>query len=150
MTSILTSAEIDRFLSQQRFGRLGVHADGRTYVVPISFVVTAENRLIGQTKAGMKVDMMRANPEVCIEADEIKGIADWTSVIVWGTYKELKGAEANAAMGALIDHLAPLVEETGGGRSPRDVTPREPEGGPQVDIVYEVLITEKTGRSERP
>jgi nitroimidazol reductase NimA-like FMN-containing flavoprotein (pyridoxamine 5'-phosphate oxidase superfamily) len=32
---------------------------------------------------------MRANPHVCVEAEEIVSPEEWASVIVFGTYEEL-------------------------------------------------------------
>jgi nitroimidazol reductase NimA-like FMN-containing flavoprotein (pyridoxamine 5'-phosphate oxidase superfamily) len=32
---------------------------------------------------------MRANPNVCVQTDEIENQGEWTSVIVNGQYKEL-------------------------------------------------------------
>jgi nitroimidazol reductase NimA-like FMN-containing flavoprotein (pyridoxamine 5'-phosphate oxidase superfamily) len=150
MVRELSPEEIDSLLRESRFASLGCHANGETYVVPISFVFDGK-RIVGQTKGGKKIDMMRKNPKVCVMVDKIKSIVDWQSVVVWGRFHELSGSEAAQAMGELIDHLAPSVLSSGDrGRSPRDVTPSEPGGMPQVDIVYAVEIEKTTGRAESP
>lgn len=145
----LDDAEARQFLSTCHFGSLGCYADGEQYVVPISFVLDG-NRIIGQTKSGRKIDMMRTNPRVCLEAHQVHGIDDWTSVIVWASFEELNGAEANSAMGKLIDHFAGLVESLDSSRSPREVTPRSIDGLPQVDILYCLHIDRISGRAEHP
>jgi nitroimidazol reductase NimA-like FMN-containing flavoprotein (pyridoxamine 5'-phosphate oxidase superfamily) len=150
MVRELSSEEIEILLRESRFASLGCHANGETYVVPISFVYDGK-RIIGQTKPGKKIDMMRKNPKVCIMIDQIKSIVEWKSVVVWGSFKELEGPESAAAMGVLIDHLAPSLVASGErGRSPRDVTPSEPGNIPQVDIVYTVEVNKVTGRAEIP
>jgi nitroimidazol reductase NimA-like FMN-containing flavoprotein (pyridoxamine 5'-phosphate oxidase superfamily) len=151
MVRELSPEEVDVLLREARFASLGCHANGETYVVPISFVFDGK-RVLGQTKPGKKIDMMRKNPKVCVMVDNIKSIVDWQSVVVWGNYRELSGTEAATAMGALIDHLSPGLENEARrkGRSPRDVTPAEPGGLPQVDIVYEIEVQKATGRAESP
>lgn len=147
MLGSLTPEESVAFLEKQHFGRLGCHADNRTYVVPISFAYH-QGQIIGQTKDGLKIQMLRKNPSVCIEVDQIDGIADWKSVILWGSFQELSGPTAAEAMRVLIDKHAPLMENLCGSRSLREVTPRRQDGLPQVDIVYSIQIEEVTGRFE--
>ena len=38
---------------------------------------------------GMKIEIMRKNPNVCFEVDEMKSFTNWKSVIAWGEYQEL-------------------------------------------------------------
>lgn len=140
--------EAREFLATCHFGSLGCYAGDEQYVVPISFALDG-NRIIGQTKPGKKVEMMRQNPQVCLEVHEVNAIDDWKSVILWGRYEELSGLDANDAMGKLIDHFAEMVDPTSG-RSPRDVTPRQVDGQPQVDLVYCIHIDRITGRCEVP
>lgn len=144
----LTEAAARSFLASRYFGSLGCRAGEEMYVVPISFALDGD-RIIGQTKMGKKVELMRQNPNVCLEVHQVDAIDDWKSVILWGRYEELSGVEANEAMGKLIDHFAEMVEP-GSGRSPRDVTPRQVEGQPQVDLVYCIHIDRITGRCEVP
>ena len=41
------------------------------------------------TTVGQKIEWMRANPLVCVEADEVVSPQQWVSVIVFGRYEEL-------------------------------------------------------------
>ncbi len=144
----LTEDAARSFLASSYFGSLGCAADSELYVVPISFVLDGD-RIIGQTKMGKKVEMMRQNPQVCLEVHQVDALDDWKSVILWGRYEELSGVEANEAMGKLIDHFSATVE-INSGRSPRDVTPRQVEGQPQVDLIYCIHLDRITGRCEVP
>ena len=151
MLGELTEEQIEYVLQTQITGRIACCADDDLYVVPVTFVYH-KGHIYAHSKEGRKVQMMRKNPKVCIMVDKINSVVDWSSVVVWGRFKELSGVEAAQAMGELIDHLSPGMEnETRKrGRSPRDVTPAEPGGLPQVDIVYAVEIEKATGRSESP
>jgi nitroimidazol reductase NimA-like FMN-containing flavoprotein (pyridoxamine 5'-phosphate oxidase superfamily) len=93
--------------------------------------------------------MMRKNPEVCFETDNMVDITNWQSVIAWGIYEELKGDEAINAFRMLYERLEPLFKNSG-------THPHEDKGKihkRDVDInsaiVYRIRILEKTGRFER-
>ena len=148
MVSALSETEIEALLMSATHAHLGCHADGKTYVVPISFAYDGK-RILGYTSEGRKIDMMRANPEVCIQVDEIQSLSLWKSAIVWGRYEELRDAAAAIAVGYLIDRYGPIFEAN---PSPdyrgREITPPRIDGGFVERIVYCIHINEKTGRSE--
>lgn len=141
---------MEALIGEQIFARLGCHAKGMTYVVPISYAYDAANkRIVGQTTPGQKIDMMRENPEVCVEIDDIKSLTHWRSVILWGGYEELHGADAAKAMGLIIDRYEPLFDEAEEpNRRGREVTPPRLNHQPTVDVVYCIHITRMTGRWE--
>jgi nitroimidazol reductase NimA-like FMN-containing flavoprotein (pyridoxamine 5'-phosphate oxidase superfamily) len=133
--------QIDHLLRSETVGRIGVHADGRTYVVPTTYVYDGE-AVYGHAAEGLKIRMMRSSPSVCFEVDRIDDMANWRSVIAWGTYEELSGDLATAAMNLLRSRLSPLTaSETAGpaGRAARN----------GVEIAYRIWITERTGRYEK-
>ena len=63
------------------YGRLACACNNRPYIVPIYFVYD-DDRLYCFSTLGRKIEWMRENPLVCVEADEVRGHDDWTSVIV--------------------------------------------------------------------
>jgi nitroimidazol reductase NimA-like FMN-containing flavoprotein (pyridoxamine 5'-phosphate oxidase superfamily) len=136
--------QIDLVLRSSVVGRIGVHADGRTYVVPTSYVYDGE-AVYGHSAEGLKIRMMRANPDVCFEVDDMSDMANWRSVIAWGRYEELKGDLALAAMNLLRSRLSPLTaSETAG---PAGHAPGR--GGNGVAVAYRIRLTERTGRFEK-
>ena len=148
MIAALENVQMERLLREQSFARLGCHADGETYVVPISYVYDPENnRLLGQTTQGKKIEMMRSNPNVCIEIDDVASLTHWESVILWGKFVELRGADAAKAMGLLIDRYAPIFEGESRRRG-REVTPPPLGHTPAIQIVYSVQIDRMSGRCE--
>jgi nitroimidazol reductase NimA-like FMN-containing flavoprotein (pyridoxamine 5'-phosphate oxidase superfamily) len=153
MIAELTESEMESLLRRQVVGRIGCHADGLVYVVPVNYVYDAGS-IYGQTGQGMKVDMMRRNPSVCFEVDQVDDIGNWQSVIGWGTYEELSGKEASDVTNRLVARLMQMVA-TGRsahhyhltGSSIRDAYTA---GRGVAAIVYRIRLDRKTGRSERP
>lgn len=101
----LDEREIDAFLRRQLVGRVGCHADGRTYVVPVIYVWDGECVYV-QSIEGRKIEMMRANPHVCFEVDQYEPDGSWRSVILEGTYEELEGGRAEAALALLVQRFS--------------------------------------------
>jgi len=76
------------FLAHPRLGRLACARGGQPYITPIYFA-HANNRLYSFSTVGQKIEWMRLNPLVCVEADEVTSPQQWCSVIVLGRYEEL-------------------------------------------------------------
>ena len=78
----LSPREVDEFLREQRIARLGCHADGVTYVVPLIYAYE-DGAVVAVTTEGRKTAMLRENPRVCVEVDEYDadGKGSWRSVI---------------------------------------------------------------------
>jgi nitroimidazol reductase NimA-like FMN-containing flavoprotein (pyridoxamine 5'-phosphate oxidase superfamily) len=103
----LSRDEIDEFLHGQRIARLGCHAGGETYVVPLIYAYDGE-AVVSVTTEGRKVAMLRDNPRVCVEVDEYDtdGRGSWRSVIAQGTYEELGGDAIEPALALLRERFA--------------------------------------------
>ena len=90
----LRTKECRDLLARLGFGRLGCASNNRPYIVPVYFVYDRE-RLYCFSTLGQKINWMRENPLVCLEADEIRAHNDWTSVVVLGKYVEIPNNEEN-------------------------------------------------------
>jgi nitroimidazol reductase NimA-like FMN-containing flavoprotein (pyridoxamine 5'-phosphate oxidase superfamily) len=84
----LDKKECCELLKRLGFGRLGCARKNQPYVVPIYFAYEPD-RLFAFSTVGQKIEWMRTNPCVCVEADEVVGQENWTSVLVFGRYEEL-------------------------------------------------------------
>jgi nitroimidazol reductase NimA-like FMN-containing flavoprotein (pyridoxamine 5'-phosphate oxidase superfamily) len=84
----LTNKECVEILTRLTFGRLGCSRDNQPYVVPFNFAYH-ERHLYSVAALGQKIEWMRANPLVCVEADEIVNHYHWMSVVAQGRYEEL-------------------------------------------------------------
>jgi nitroimidazol reductase NimA-like FMN-containing flavoprotein (pyridoxamine 5'-phosphate oxidase superfamily) len=150
MLGTLSERQAGRLLRTEVVGRIGCSAEGRVYVVPVTYVYDG-TAIYSHTSEGTKIRMMRQNPEVCFEVDHQENLANWQSVIAWGHFEELHGTAAAHAMGLLMDRLLPLVpSETAAlphGFQPSDVHRADVLGRPVV--VYRIVVREKTGRFEK-
>jgi len=129
----LSEDEIEAFLRRRLIGRVGCHAFGRTYVVPVIYVWDAGYVYV-QSIEGRKIRMMRANPEVCFEVDEYEADGSWRSVILEGVFEELEGGAAEAALALLVQRFVGRRRETAGAG-----TGRRP-------VAFRIRCTQATGR----
>lgn len=148
MIGQLYKSQIDEVLYSQLIGRIGCYADKRIYVVPVMFAYDGKY-IYAHSKNGMKIKMMRKNPDVCFEVDGMDSMANWRSVIVWGTFEEMKDtASQTNGMKILMDKLQSL-------KAGETVKPTVHSMRPEMlekeikAIVYRIKIVESTGRFEK-
>ena len=84
----LTEQASRDLLARTHLGRLACAQGTQPYVVPFYFVYD-NDCLYSFSTVGQKIEWMRANPLVCVEADEVVSPEQWMSVIVFGRYEEL-------------------------------------------------------------
>jgi uncharacterized protein len=135
----LGRAEIDDLLRSQSVGRIGCHADGLTYVVPVIYAYDGKG-FYAYSLEGQKIRMMRANPRVCFEVDEYDGRGSWRSAIVQGTYEELEGDGAERALALLTERFAE--------RSATSEDERRRRGNGSA-VAFRIRLDEVTGRAVR-
>ena len=133
----LSREEIEEFLRGQRIARLGCHADGVTYVVPLVYAYE-DGAVFAVTTEGRKTALLRENPRVCVEVDEYDtdGKGGWRSVIAYGSYEELLGDAIEPALALLRERFA---RTSGRSAEPRPL-------GPEV-IVLRITLDELSGRA---
>jgi hypothetical protein len=142
----LNDREIDIVLHEEKLGRIGCHSRGLTYVVPVSYVFDGSNVYVLSAE-GMKVQMMRENPRVCFEVEQIAHWTKWKTVLAWGTFVELEGEEAEAAKMLLRSRLTPLIEFES--KLAEQEHPRLPGIADRPTTIYRIALEERTGRFER-
>ncbi len=140
MIGDMNDNQIVNVLQSQVVGHLASYADKKLYLVPITYAYK-DGYIYCQSKDGMKVQLMKKNPAVCFEVDEIDTMRSWRSVILWGKYEELGSEdEQSHAKKILMDRIEPIA--TG-----ETVVPRILEDYPKP---FRIKITEQTGRFEKP
>ncbi len=147
MFDTLSNRQIMDVLSSNFVGRLACHADGKSYIVPISFAYDGDY-IYARSFEGMKLNMMRKNPNVCFQVDKIENFSDWQSVIIWGTFEELTNEdEREKGLKILLSKINPNVSIETLKSTPEWPFPtNDPE---RIDgIVFRIHITETTGRGE--
>lgn len=147
MLGTLSPEQIEDVLKNTVIGRIGCYADGETYIVPISFVYDG-TAIICHAYEGKKMAMMRKNPRVCFQVDEMSDMANWRSVMLQGRFEELTDKEGrNKGMQALLNRYLPVVSSvtTHLGKH----WPFNPEDTSEIDgVVFRIVVQEKSGRFE--
>jgi uncharacterized protein len=133
----LSRGEIEEFLRDQRIARLGCHAGGTTYVVPLIYAYE-DGAVVAVTTEGRKTAMLRENPRVCVEIDEYDadGKGSWRSVIAHGACEELAGDAVEPALALMRKRFA---RNAGRAAEPRPL-------GPNV-VVLRIALEEISGRA---
>lgn len=149
MIGKLDPQEIEELLTSEQLARLGCSVNGKVYIVPISYAYDGVY-VYGRTKEGMKVDFLRENPDVCIEVEHLTSMAEWKTVIAWGTFEELTDAEPRAeALKKLSSRVIP-----GASSETLRFTDDWPFSPPDINsiegVVYRIKLGERTGRFEHP
>lgn len=149
MLGRLTNEQIEHVLRSEVVGRIGCCAKNDMYIVPVAYVYH-KDFIYAHSKEGLKIEMMRKNPNVCFQVDSIENMANWRSVIVWGEYQELKHEkEQKAGMKIIADRILPVLTSE---------TVRRSQGVTQSPaviekafkaIVYRIKIARRSGRYEK-
>jgi uncharacterized protein len=135
MIGVMGNDEIEEMLRRHRIGRIGCSANDRPYVVPITYAYDGEH-VYGYSALGRKIEVMREQPLVCFEVDEIDGDASWRSIIAEGIYEELaNGEDRRDALRRLLPGNGQFVSRTLNGAS--------------RFVVFRLRLTERSGRFER-
>ena len=107
MIGALTKDEINSLLSSQTVGHLA-YADGLyPFVVPITYKYDGK-AIIGQMNNGSRLDIIRKNPNVCMEVSIITDIYNWQCVLVIGKFEELEGEEYTQAKESFFNEFFTL------------------------------------------
>ena len=95
-------------IGKQWLARLACANANIPYIVPIQYAC-AGDRLYVFTLPGKKLDIMRENPNVCVQIDQLKSKHSWKSVVIDAKFVELDGDESreerHRAWGLLAQHL---------------------------------------------
>jgi nitroimidazol reductase NimA-like FMN-containing flavoprotein (pyridoxamine 5'-phosphate oxidase superfamily) len=148
MIGILNKEGIEGLLRNQVIGRIGCQLHNTVYVVPVSYAYDGAYIYV-RSFEGKKIIMMRQNPAICFQVDNMTDLANWQSVIAYGEFEELTDTnDRKKALEVLVNRRLPLVssETTRLGK----IWPFQPEDLNAIEgIVFRVRLTEKTGRFER-
>ena len=111
----MSHAEMHDLLVRQSFGHLGCSREDRPYVVPMNYAYDGEE-LFFFTTEGMKTRFIDANPQVCLQVEEVTDSTHWRSVMVTGVAHHLThNAEMEKAMKLITSRnpsLTPAISAT--------------------------------------
>ena len=104
----MPQAEMHELLERQSFGHLGCARDNRPYVVPMNYAYDG-NDFYFFTTQGMKTRFIDANPEVCLQVEEVTDSTHWRSVMVTGNAEHITGNEDMQKAMSLITQRNPSL-----------------------------------------
>lgn len=84
----MSSQEIQDLLQQVGYGHLGCAHEGHPYVVPMKYYLIGSDIYLFTTE-GLKTRCMDANPEVCLQVEDVDDLQHWRSVIATGRVERL-------------------------------------------------------------
>jgi uncharacterized protein len=138
--------ECREILTRLGYGRLACASHNRPYIVPIYFVFDVD-RLCCFSTLGRKIEWMRENPLVCVEAEEVRGHDDWATVIVLGKYAEIPNTSEYAKSRARVRSL--LQKRSLWWQSGYTATQVRRKGTP-LPVFYNIQIEEMSGLRGSP
>ncbi|WP_448104480.1 pyridoxamine 5'-phosphate oxidase family protein [Pedobacter panaciterrae] len=149
MLGELNDKQIEDLLKRQVTGRIACTAANVPYIVPVNYIFDG-NQIISHSTAGKKIDIMRNNPRVCFQVDEIQDIFNWQSVIALGWFQEIIAmSEKEQAMNAITNRLMLFTEKPTQYPSHGLAENQEDIGTKLKLIFYKIVLVSKTGRYER-
>lgn len=151
MTGILNDQMINEVLENNIVGRLGYSDGPKIYIIPISYLFYNNKYIIGHSREGQKIEILRKNPNVCLQVDVIQNLSNWKGVMVWGKYEEITNQRERYYLLDLLirkinkhlikeEHLSPEQYEVEESR----ILPDK-----EKTIVYRIAIEDKSGRFEQ-
>lgn len=147
MLGELTHTQINNLLSSQVIGRLACTDGEQPYIVPVSYTYDG-TYIYGQTNVGKKLKLLRKNPNVCFEVDKMLDMRNWQSVVVQGTFEELKDKDLQKGKEILFDRFFSLLTSTTVHAHEHAVTSVLDDSNRIKFIMYRIKINKISGRYE--
>ena len=148
MLGQLNEQQMNNLLASQVVGRLACTDSEQPYLVPVTYAFDG-NYIYGQTNEGLKLGLLRKNPNVCFEVDTMTNMANWQSVIVRGTFEELKEKDADNARAILKNRVFPMMTSATIDGEQHEVETELDDSNRMKLVMYRIVINEKTGRFEK-
>jgi len=132
--------EMQDILQRVKYGHLSCSFEGHPYVIPVNYYFENPNLYIFTTE-GMKTHYIDANPEVCLQVEEIHDLSHWRSVIVVGRAERLTEQQE-------LDRVTQLIKTENPTLSPAlNRTWIDAWGRGNVIATYRIHPSEMTGRT---
>ncbi|WP_252729810.1 pyridoxamine 5'-phosphate oxidase family protein [Zobellia uliginosa] len=143
----ISVSESTRVLRDNYSGHLAYIADGKPYVIPITYFFDAEdNSIISYTAEGHKIDSMRENDSVSVVVEQIQSMVNWESALIHGTFEELEGITAKQKLHLFTEGVKAIIRSKEH-KNPEFINEFSSKsytrGNP---IVYRINILEITGK----
>lgn len=136
----LDEEEARHFLRERRLGRIAYSFHDRVDIAPIHYAAD-DDWIYARTSEGTKLATLRHHPWCAFEVDDVRGMFDWTSVVVKGRMYVLDDDRVNAAARErALELLRELIPET--------FTVSDPT--PHRSVLIRIHVAEIAGRRAAP
>jgi nitroimidazol reductase NimA-like FMN-containing flavoprotein (pyridoxamine 5'-phosphate oxidase superfamily) len=133
----LDENECRAMLASHHVGRLAYSLHDRLDIEPLHYAYDGQ-WIYGRTSLGSKLATLAHHPWCAFEVDEVRGVFDWSSVVVKGSFHLLDPASGSPdRYGRALELVTTLVPET--------FTPGDPV--PHRSVIFGVFISEMSGRT---
>lgn len=149
MLSELDKTQIQTLMTNQVVGRLACADKRRPCVVPVTYIYDGEY-IYGQSNEGMKLDILRKNPNVCFEVENMSSLNDWQSVLAFGKFEELDSKKAEEARKILFGKVFSLMTSRTIHPYEHEVTAKPDDSSRVKYVMYRIRIKKLSGRFESP
>lgn len=137
----LDQPEIEAILARNHIGRLAFTFKDRVDIEPINYAY-ADGVINCRTSPGAKTEILRRQPAVAFEVDEIEGPYDWRSVVVHGSVYVAKPTGSEHDIKAHADAVRAIRSVT-----PEALGPDDP--APFRSIIFRLHVHRAEGREAR-
>ena len=131
--------EVYALLRRVSFGHLACCRNDVPYVVPIYYVCDGHEIFI-YTTAGLKSEIIRDNPKICLQVEEILDSGAWRSVIVNGEAHEIEDRDEREHAVELIRGFNPSLLPALAIKWTNDWMRKN------IEVVYKIKIDSAAGR----
>lgn len=128
-------------LASTQLARLACAHQMQPYIVPI-YHAYQDHWIYSFSEPGQKIDWMRANPLVCVEADHMRR-EQWATVVVFGRYEELSDTPEFQDERALAFNL---LQRRATWWEPGSSKPMPGGTAAAIPIFYRIKLEKITGR----
>lgn len=136
--NIMGSKEIQNLLQKVGHGHLGCAFEGQPYVIPMNYYLEDSDIYVFTTE-GQKTKYIDANPQVCLQVEDLQDPLHWRSVVVTGRAERLTDQQD-------IDHIMQLIKERNPTLTPAiNRTWIDAWGRGNVRAIYRIYPSEITG-----
>jgi uncharacterized protein len=84
----MNNGQIKEVLGRVGYGHLGLARGHHPYVVPVHYAFDDPFIYIYTTE-GKKTEIIRANPEICLQVEDVQDEKNWQSVMITGTAEQI-------------------------------------------------------------
>lgn len=148
MLGQLNDLQIRNILSSQVLGRIACTDGKQPYVVPVTYIYDGDY-IYGQTNEGLKLKILRKNPNVCFEVDVMTDMRNWQSVIATGRFEELTDKQAEKARELLFSRVFMLMTSSTIHAHEHEVTAEVDDSNRKKFVMYRIKIKKLSGRFEK-